>query len=451
MEKEKDIVIAERIAKLVADEGGRCYYVGGFVRDRLLGAETKDVDIEVHGVRPAVLEAILDSVGERLEYGKSFGIYGLKGNDIDIAMPRKEKCRGTGHKDFDVFVDPFIGTEKAAIRRDFTINAMMQDVLTGEVTDHFGGKEDLKNKCIRHVNDESFSEDPLRVLRAAQFASRFKFSVHPETISLCRKMTLSDLPKERILGEMKKALLKAEKPSVFFEVLREMHKLSDWFPEVEALIAVPQNPVHHPEGDVWTHTMMVLDAASLYREKVTNPLGFMLAALAHDFGKPICTAEKNGVLHAYGHEEKGLPLSEKFITRLTSETALLRYVQNLCALHMKPNMLAAVNAPIKSTNKMFDAAEDREALLALAASDVAGKKDAFDEEFLRQRLRIYEEYMARPFVQGRDLIKAGLQADANFSSYLDYAHKLRLAGIDKADALRQTLSFARKNGGKFQE
>lgn len=451
MERTKEIIKAEEIATLVSQKGGRSFYVGGFVRDRLCGQETKDVDVEIHGIHPAELETILDSVGERLEYGKSFGIYGLKGYDIDIAMPRKEKCRGTGHRDFDVFVDPFIGTMKAAVRRDFTVNAMMQDVLTGEIIDHFGGQADLQNGVIRHVQEETFVEDPLRVLRAAQFASRFGFSVCEETIALCRTMDVNALARERIVGEMKKALLKAEKPSVFFEVLRQMHKLSEWFPEVEALIGVPQNPVHHPEGDVWVHTMQVLDAAVGSRDRVQNPFGFMLSALAHDFGKVICTEEKNGVLHAYEHETKGLPLVEKFLSRLTDEAALMRYVLNLCELHMKPNVLASVGAAVKSTNKMFDAAEDPEALICIAKADVAGKEGAFDEDFLRQRLSIYEEYMARPFVKGRDLVKAGLLPDANFTLFLDFAHKLRLAGVDKKSALTQTLAFARKNGGKFSE
>ena len=145
--------MARTLAELVAAKGGRVYYVGGFVRDRLLGIENKDVDVEVHGITPETLEAILDGLGTRLEMGSSFGVYGLKGWDLDIAMPRQEEATGRGHKDFKVLVSPFIGTRKAAMRRDFTINAMMEDVLTGEVIDHFGGREDLKNGCLRHSGE----------------------------------------------------------------------------------------------------------------------------------------------------------------------------------------------------------------------------------------------------------------------------------------------------------
>ena len=175
---EKDIAMAQRIAKEVSACGGHTYYVGGYVRDALLHRENKDIDIEVHGISPKRLEEILDSLGDRIAVGESFGVYNLKSYSIDIAMPRKESLRGVGHKDFDVVVDPFIGTKAASKRRDFTINALMQDVLTTEVIDHYSGIEDLKHGVLRHVNSESFVEDPLRVLRAAQFAARFKAIPH---------------------------------------------------------------------------------------------------------------------------------------------------------------------------------------------------------------------------------------------------------------------------------
>ena len=264
----EDRRMALEVARKVSKKGGRTFYVGGFVRDALLHRENKDVDIEVHGISPKCLEEILDSLGQRISIGESFGIFNLKGYSLDIAMPRKEQLRGMGHKDFDIFVDPFIGTEGACRRRDFTFNALMQDVLTGEIVDHFGGQEDLERGILRHVNDESFAEDPLRVLRAAQFAARFDFRVAPETVNLCRSMDLRHLPRERIEGELKKALLKAEKPSIFFEILREMDQLDFWFPELKALIGLEQNPVYHAEGDVWNHTMMVLDQAAKLRGRV---------------------------------------------------------------------------------------------------------------------------------------------------------------------------------------
>lgn len=131
--KDKNLNMARKIAACVAQKGGRTFFVGGCVRDKIAGIENKDIDIEIHGVSPETLADILDHLGKRTEMGASFGIFGLRGYDLDIAMPRKEEATGRGHKDFDIYVDPWLGTKKAAMRRDFTMNALMEDVLTGEV------------------------------------------------------------------------------------------------------------------------------------------------------------------------------------------------------------------------------------------------------------------------------------------------------------------------------
>lgn len=443
-----DAEMAVKIAEKVRDCGGRTFFVGGCVRDSIQGKSSKDVDMEVHGITPKCLCDILDSLGKRIEIGESFGIFGLKGYSLDIAMPRKEKLRGRGHRDFEVFVDPFIGTESAARRRDFTVNAMMQDVLTGEIVDHFGGREDLEKRVIRHVDDDTFAEDPLRVLRCAQFAARFEFEIATETVNLCRTMDLSTLSKERIMGEMGKALLKAKKPSVFFEALREMNALDFWFPELHALIGIEQNPKHHAEGDVWVHTMMVLDVATEYIPYVENPLGFMLSVVCHDFGKAVCTEIVNGEIHAYKHDDEGVPIAERFMRRITNEKELIRYVLNMTELHMKPNVLAADKSAIKSTNKLFDASVDPKGLICIAIADGLGKYAPREyvsyNDFFRERYRIFKECMSRPFVTGKDLIDAGIAPNEKFSDYLAYAHKLRLAGVEKESALKQTLAYARK-------
>ena len=445
---ERDLNMARQIARLAAEQGGSAYFVGGYVRDRLQHRENKDIDMEIHGLTPQQAEALLDSLGERITIGESFGIYALRGYHIDIALPRKETLRGTGHRDFAICVDPQIGTEKAAKRRDFTVNAMLQDVLTGEVLDHFGGRADLERGILRHVSRETFGEDPLRVLRGAQFAARFSLRPAEETVALCRSLTLCHLPRERIMEELKKALLKAERPSVFFEVLRQMEQLSEWFPELEVLIGVPQPVRHHGEGDVWKHTMMVLDEAAKLRDRVENPLGLMLAALTHDFGKSVCTQVQGDEIHAYGHEKEGLPLIETFLNRLTGEHRLREYVCNLAEYHMKPFAMAAAGASVKATNKLFDRSVDPMALICLAMADNRGKISDHPyvprEEFLFERLGVYRETMARPHVMGRDLIEAGLQPDARFSDLLELAHKLRLAGIPKEQVLKQVLAEARK-------
>lgn len=444
----QDLEMSIKIAELVKENNGVTYYVGGYVRDIIMGLENKDIDIEVHGITPQKLEEILDSLGNRIQIGASFGVYCLKGYSIDIAMPRKEKKLGEGHKDFYIEVDPFIGTYNAAKRRDFTINALMKNVLTGEIIDHFGGQNDIKNKIIRHIDKSTFIEDPLRVLRGCQFASRFGFQICDETIELCKEMSLSSLSKERIMGELEKALLKSSKPSIFFELLRKMNHLSYWFPELEDLIGVEQNPKHHAEGDVWIHTMMVLDKGVEYVNKLTNKLGFMLSCVTHDFGKAICTEIVKGEIHAYDHETKGLPIVERFMKRLTNEKNLINFVLNQTEFHMKPNTLAANNSSIKSTNKMFDQAIEPEALIAIAICDGLGKIAPREyisyDDFFEERLNIFYEYMNRPYVTGKDLINAGVEPNDKFNEYLQYAHKLRLAGVLKEHALKQTLAYIRK-------
>lgn len=442
-----DIEIAELIVQNIAGFGGEVYFVGGFVRDRILQRENKDIDIEVHGVAPAQLEQILDSVGECIKIGKSFGIYGLKGYSIDIALPRTERLIGTGHKDFEVTADPFMGTYKAARRRDFTINALMQNVLTNEIIDHFGGLTDLQKGILRHIDDTTFAEDPLRVLRAAQFAARFDFTIADKTIALCRNIDLSVLSGERIMLEMEKVLLKSDKPSVFFEQMKRMNQLDFWFPELKAFIGLPQNQEHHREGDTWTHTMMVLDEAAKKRGIVRYPLGFMMSALCHDFGKAVCTAKVNGAIHSYRHETEGLPLVQQFLARITTETKLVKYVLNMTELHMTPNIMAGSRSKLKSTNKLFDSAVEPFDLIQLSICDSLGKipQRNDSEEFLMQRYRKFQEIMAKPYVMGRDLIEAGLKPCEQFSEILEYAHKLRLAGIDKENTLRQSLVYAKKS------
>lgn len=439
-------ILAEKLARLAAEKGGRAYYVGGCVRDSLIGIESGDVDVEVHGVSKEELEGIIDSLGTRLEYGKSFGIYSIAHSSLDIAMPRRERATGNGHRSFDIEVDAYLGEKNAAARRDFTANALMQDVLTGGILDFFGGADDIRNKKLRHISDKTFVEDPLRVFRAAQFASRFGFEVSDETILLCQTINVETLSSERVYLELEKALTKAPKPSVFFEVLRKMNKLSPFFAELEALIGVKQNPKYHTEGDAYTHTMMVLDAAASFRDKVNNKAAFMLAAMCHDLGKAVSTESQSGNYHAYGHEEQSVLLADSLLHRLTNEKALIKYVKNLTALHMKPNALAGAGASVKSTNKMFDEAADPEALIYLGLSDGIGKKPASpsNEEFLFKRLDTFREMMARPFVSGNDLLSNGIAPSDSFSEILSYAHKLRLAGVEKDSALKQTLAYARK-------
>ncbi len=454
---DKNVIMAQRVAQAVEQAGGKTYYVGGFVRDRLLGKENKDVDIEVHGIDVHTLESVLDGLGERLTMGASFGIMGLRHYELDIAMPRSERAIGRGHRDFEVIVDPFIGPERAARRRDFTINALMEDVLTGEVLDFFGGVQDLKRGRIRHVDPTTFVEDPLRVLRATQFAARFGFEVAPKTRELCATMDLAALPGERIFGELTKALLKAKRPSVFFEELRLMEQLGLWFPEAEALIGVAQHAAYHPEGDVWTHTMQVLDRTAELKGEAKYPLGILLAAVCHDFGKAAVSQEVNGVMHAYGHETEGVPLASRFITRITREQKLVSYVRNMVELHMRPNQLVANGSKAKSYMHLFDASVCPEDLLLLAKADHEGRVSAngldvpedyaATENRLRTMLAEYRRRMDQPYVTGKDLVEAGFAPGLAFGEALSHAHKLRLAGRPKEEQLASVAALLCKSAG----
>ena len=444
----RDEDLARAIARAVAERGGRTYYVGGCVRDQILSRPNKDVDIEVHGIPVADLEALLADFGELTAVGTSFGVYNLKGHALDICVPRREDASRGGKSEIALVADPFVGTRRAARRRDLTMNALYQDVLTGEMIDHFGGQADLAAGVIRHVDDETFAQDPLRVLRVAQFAARFDMRVAPKTQELCARLDLGDLPSERVLEELRKALIKAERPSTFFEALRAMHQLAPWFAEVKALIGVPQNPVWHPEGDAWVHTMLVVDAAAGLRDQASDPFAFMLAALCHDLGKAVMTREHEGKIISHGHEKAGVPLAAALLGRLGAGTKVRAYVLNMVELHMAPHALVAQHAGRKAYYHLFDRSVCPADLLLLARADDLGSgggagKEAAQQE-LQDRLADFEELMARPYVQGRDLLAVGMEPGPALGEVLAYAHKLRLAGLSKEDQLRQCQGYWRR-------
>lgn len=445
--------IARGIAQDVAEAGGRVYFVGGVVRDRLMGMESKDIDIEVYGVAPGKLREILARRGTVIDKGASFGVLGLKGSDLDIAMPRMERRTGALHTDFDVSVDPFMTPREASERRDFTINAMMQDVLTGEIVDCWGGREDLKRRIIRCVSRRTFSEDALRVFRAAQFAARLEAEIEPDTLRLCREIDVRLISHERIYEETAKALLKARTPSTYFRALREMAHLGEFFPELEACCGVLQNPRYHPEGDVFEHTMLVIDCAAQLRARALEPLAFMFAALFHDLGKIVATSiQPDGRITAYGHEVLGLETVERQMRRLTNNTRLIRYVLNLTELHMRPNKLAECKSKKKKTRELFDQCVCPEDLILLARADASGKLDQpypdENEAFLRERLEDYRAVMTRPMVTGNDLIASGIAPGIQMKELLARARRLHFAGIEKRNALNQVLKeYAGKNAG----
>jgi len=439
-----DMELALKVAETVKRAGGRAFFVGGYVRDKLLGLECKDIDIEVYGIEPAKLREELSSLGEVYDKGAAFGVLGIRHSDLDIAMPRKESLRGTKHTDFDISVDPFLSYEDASKRRDFTINAMMLDPLTGEIVDCWGGKEDLEKRIIRHVSDETYADDALRVFRAAQFAARLNAQISESTLEISRRMNVTELSRERIYEELSKALMKAATPSVFFRELHKMDKLGEFFPEIKDLIGVPQNPKYHPEGDVFEHTMLTIDAAASLRHMAKEPLNFMLAALMHDLGKANSTEiQPDGKITSYMHPETGIPLAEKQLSRLTTNVRTIAYVKNMVKLHMRPNMLANADSKRKKSREMYDLSVCPEDLILISRADATGKEDApynmANWNYLQERLEDYYTCIARPMVMGADLIAAGYKPGPNMGKLVARARSLHFSGVEKRRALKQIL------------
>jgi tRNA nucleotidyltransferase (CCA-adding enzyme) len=421
--------IPEKVLALsgaIRDAGGRALLVGGCVRDTLMGLEPKDWDLEVYGVEPARLRDILDQFGPVNVVGEAFTVYKL-GLDLDVSLPRRERKSGRGHRAFVIEGDPSMTIEEATRRRDFTINAILEDPLTGEIIDPVGGQKDIDKKILRAVSADTFPEDSLRVLRAAQLAARFEFDIDEQTVALCRAIDLTDLPAERIWGEMEKLLLRARRPSIGLGWLRKLGAVDQLFPEIASLVDVPQDPEWHPEGDVFVHTQLVTDRAREligdlpYAKQVT----VMLAALAHDFGKPATTEFVEGRLRSRGHEEAGVRPTEHFLDRLNIHTLdgfdVRGQVIALVRDHLKPGEF------FKKQDQVGDGAFRRLArkcelalLYRVAKADSLGRNadwvprekwyDAAAQEWFIQRAQELEvdQQPPAPILLGRHLLELGM-------------------------------------------
>ena len=257
------------------------------MRDELAGRQPKDLDLEVFGVESARLRALLEPLGRVDTVGESFAVHKVEG--IDVSLPRRESKTGRGHKGFTVEGDPALSVEEAARRRDFTVNAISRDPLTGEIVDPFEGRRDLADRRLRVVHRRTFGDDSLRVLRALQFVARFNLTVDEETRVLLRSIPLDDLPSERVWGEVEKLLLIADKPSRGLDLALDLGVVERLWPEMMPLVGCPQDPEWHPEGDVWVHTLMVVDEARSRIDGLARgpAAAMMLGALCHDLGKPI--------------------------------------------------------------------------------------------------------------------------------------------------------------------
>ncbi len=447
------------IARAIRQEGGRAFLVGGWVRDRVWrrlegseeAPEADEFDLEVYGLPPERLMAVLGRFGDVKLVGQSFAVYKLAPRQpagatgaplptVDVSLPRRDTKVAPGHRGFEVTGDPHLSFEEATRRRDFTVNAMMHDPLTGETIDLWHGEADLRARRLRAVDPATFVEDSLRVLRAVQFAARFAFTIDPPTVDLCRLIDLTDLPAERVWGEMEKLLLKAERPSLGLDWADRLAVVGRLFPELKTLQGCPQEKEWHPEGDVWVHTLLSIDrakreVAGLPREK---QLAVLLAVLCHDFGKPATTAVVDGRIRSYEHEEAGIAPTHAFLDRLNVHTLggydLRSQVIELVAHHLTPSHW------FKNRDNVGDGAFRRlarrlepELLYRVSRADCLGRTGEFSteaQEWFIARVRTLGVEVKPPaaILMGRHLLEMGLAPGPAIGRVTRAVYELQLDG-----------------------
>jgi tRNA nucleotidyltransferase (CCA-adding enzyme) len=447
--------LAIDIARAVRDAGGRALIVGGWVRDEILGLTPKDLDLEVFGVPSDRLRQLLEPLGRVDTVGESFTVY--KVGDIDVSLPRRESKTGRGHRGFSVAGDPDLSIEEAARRRDFTINAIARDPLTGEVIDPFDGRRDLAERRLRMVDPRTFGDDSLRVLRALQFAARFELALDAATGRVCRSIPLDDLPGERIWGEIEKLLLLARRPSVGLRLAWDLQVIHRLFPELVALADCPQDPEWHPEGDVWTHTMMVVDEGRRRIEGLARgpAVAIMLGAICHDVGKPMTTMTTEGRIRSPGHEDAGVPLATTLLDRLNVHSLdgfdVRRAVLGLVAEHMRPNAFRKSPTPVgDGAFRRLAQRVDLELLARFSEADCAGRAGAFDcsaSEWFLERARALgvEHAPPPPLVFGRHLLAVGMAPGPAMGDLLREIYEKQLDG--DITTLEKGLEYARARLG----
>jgi tRNA nucleotidyltransferase (CCA-adding enzyme) len=430
--------IAVAIARSVRDAGGRALIVGGWVRDRLLGQTSKDVDLEVYGIPPARLRELLAGFGGVNAVGESFAVYKVAG--IDVTLPRRESKTGRGHRGFEVTGDPHLTYEDAARRRDFTINAVAWDPLSDAYIDPFDGGRDLEARILRAVDSRTFGDDSLRVLRAVQFAARFELSLDADTRELCRRLPLDDLPAERVWGEIEKLLLRASRPSRGWEVALDLGVVERLFPEIQALVGCPQEAEWHPEGDVWVHTLMVVDQARMRIDDLERPqqIAVMLGAVCHDLGKPPTTAFLDGRIRSIDHEQAGVAPATAVLDRLNVQTVngydVRRQVLGIVAHHLKPGMFRQATTPVSDgAFRRLAQKVDLELLARVAKSDCLGRAGTFDcsamEWFVERARELGVQHAPPdPLVKGRHLLALGLTPGPRVGEVLRQIYEKQLDG-----------------------
>jgi tRNA nucleotidyltransferase (CCA-adding enzyme) len=422
-----------RVLDAITAAGGSPYLVGGCVRDAILdpGRVPKDVDIEVFGLDIDKLKSALGRVGHFDEVGVSFSVLTIRvdGESFDVSLPRRDSKTGTGHRGFEVVADPDCSVVDASSRRHFTVNALMFDPATEQVTDCWGGLDDLAAGVLRHPT-EAFLDDPLRVLRAVRFASRFGFALHSDTAALCRSITASfaELPTSRVWGEWRRIAAEGTHLTAALEALRQ----TGWeqhFPQLAALHGVAQDPTWHPEGDVHAHSGLAGDRAAQLADAAgltgDDRAVIVLAALTHDFGKVTHTQETplpDGSIKitSRGHDEAGVAPAKAFLASIHATRDVRDRVLPLVREHMCASSAENVSKPgVRRLARRLQPATMGEWALVTAA-DKGGRGAGSVEPGTERWMRLAEDLgtlqtPSSSILRGEHLIAAGLKPGPTFS------------------------------------
>lgn len=416
---------------------GRVYLVGGIVRDMLLYGKSDyhDVDVEIYDLDIDEVERILMDFGQVNQVGKSFGVLKLaKLPNFDFALPRIEHKTGNHHRDFTVEIHKNLDLYVASSRRDFTINAIMYDYKNEEIIDLHHGLEDLHHRCLRMVNSETFVEDPLRILRLAQFVARLEFGVEDQTRQCCKTMVaqgmLKELSPERVFEEYNK-LLMAPTPSLGLVFLREIDAL---FKPLQQLQYCQQRLDYHPEGNVMNHTLLVVDLAAQYKNKTSWPLAFMWGALLHDIGKPLVTTPTGS---APGHNESGVAVFEDYFGSFFNHKKMKKYIVTIIYYHMHLMNMARNHSKDYSFYRLLKAIDGIMPiydLVWISKCDKLGRASYQIEPilqldaFVKDKVSRLGDQALKPIVTGTDLIALGFQEGKTFKDLLNWAYDLQMRG-----------------------
>lgn len=426
--------VFRRIEHTIRRGGGRAWLVGGCVRDLALGRQPRDLDIEVVGLSPGQVHALLAEYFAVQFVGKTFEVFKLQGLPVDLSIPSRMLPDDTSLPGLLRQADPGMPIDEALARRDFTINAMAWDPDTMELRDPFNGRSDLDARILRHASTR-FAEDPLRVLRGMELSARFELTVAPETAALCRTLSQEDLPSERLWEEWKKLLLQGRKPSLGLQFLRHCGWLR-FYPELAALEGCPQDPLWHPEGDVWIHTLHCLDWFAGERTgDEPDDLAVGLGILCHDFGKPATTREEYGRVTSRGHESEGTGPTRRFLERLTNQHNLIDEVVPLVCCHLRPRALHEAKASDSAVRRLAKQVHRIDRLVRVARADHAGRPpkqfDGFPagEWLLSRAQQLAVDHQAPlPIIMGRHLLELGVQPGPDMGRLLDGCYEAQLDG-----------------------